>query len=92
MVPMVPAESGPRSLKGKPCWHRRGQSKMLSASNIGKGGGSRGGGYPPSSCGVRPFYYIPATHPPASESVSLGKNGAQQGKARLWQALCMRML
>ena len=61
---MVPAEGGPKILKLKSSWHRRLRSKMWAVSlkqwKGRRGGGSRGGGYPPpSACGVRPFWYTP---------------------------------
>ena len=43
--PVVPAEGGPKILKRKSSWHRRGRSKTL-ASNIGMGGGEEREGGP----------------------------------------------
>ena len=54
--PMGPAEGGQTNFKLQSSWHR---SKILAVSlkhwKGRRGGGSRGGGTPPSSCGVRPF-------------------------------------
>ena len=54
---MVHAEGEPKILKSS--GRRRRRAKFwLSASNIGRGGSESRGGYPPSSYGARPFWYI----------------------------------
>ena len=72
---MVPAEGGPKVLKLKSSWHRRRRSKILAASLKHWKRRSRGG-YPPSSCGVRPFYYIPA--PPTPSPCTFNTDTPQQ--------------
>ena len=75
-----PAEGGPKFLKLKSSWHRRRRSKNLAVSlkhykrRRGGGGGSRGG-YPPSSCGVRPSQGITALQPWASKGGLLASPG-----------------
>ena len=79
-VPLWSPPKGDRKiLKRKSSWHRRRRSKILAVSlkhckrrrEGGRGSKGRevGGGqgrYPPSSYGVRPFYYITAPHPPVT--------------------------
>ena len=57
--PMVPAEGEPKTFKLKSSWRR---SKTLAVS-LKHWKGRRGGGYPRSSYGVRPFKYIPVHTP-----------------------------